>query len=104
MGMVTVYKVRLYDAVDEAPLISTRMATPKGAHMMGGEIVEGSGVDIDASLLESGAQWTPPDFVPDRGLEIKERRLPLSSGRRSRSRSGRRGVPRRLSSLAGNSA
>ena len=102
--MVTVYKVRLYDAVDEAPLISTRMATPKGAHMMGGEIVEGSGVDIDASLLESGAQWTPPDFVPDRGLEIKERRLPLSSGRRSRSRSGRRGVPRRLSSLAGDSA
>jgi hypothetical protein len=85
-------------------LISTRMATPKGAHMMGGEIVEGSGVDIDASLLEPGAQWTPLDFVPDRGMETNDRRLPLSSDRRGRRRSGRRGVPRRLRSLAGDSA
>ena len=64
MAKVTVYKVRLYDAVDEEALISTRMATAKGAHMMGGNIVEGSGVDIDASLLEPGAQWTPRGFIP----------------------------------------
>lgn len=75
MGKVTVYKVQLYDAVDEEPLISTRMATPKGAHMMGGDIVEGSGVDIDASQLEPGAQWTPRDFIPSLGLEAKKRRI-----------------------------
>ena len=65
MAKVTVYKVRLYDAVDEDAQISTRMATPKGAHMMGGDIVEGTGVVIDASQLEPGAQWTPRDFIPN---------------------------------------
>ena len=64
MAKVTVYKVQLYDAVDDAPLISTRMATPRGAHMMGGDIIEGSGVDIEASQLEPGAQWTSRDFTP----------------------------------------
>ena len=63
MAKVTVYKVKLYDAVDAKPMISTRMATPKGAHMMGGEIVAGSGVEIDASQLESGAQWTARGFI-----------------------------------------
>ena len=75
MARVTVYKVRLYDAVTDEPLISTRMATPKGAHMMGGDIVKGSGVDIDASQLEPGAQWTPRDFMPSPGLEAKKRRI-----------------------------
>ena len=65
MAKVTVYKVRLYDAVDADSLISNRMATPKGAHMMGGDIVEGSGVVIDASQLEPGAQWTPRGFIPN---------------------------------------
>ena len=69
MGKVTVYKVQLYDALDDAPLISTRMATLKGANMMGGVIVEGSGIDIDGSQLEPGAQWTPRNFSPSSRIE-----------------------------------
>ena len=73
MGKVTVYKVKLYDARDEAPLISTRMATLKGAHIMGGAIVEGSGIDIDGSQLEPGAQWTPHNFSPSSRIENQKK-------------------------------
>ena len=77
MARVTVYKVRLYDEVDEEALISTRMATPKGAHMMGGNIVEGSGVDIDASQLEPGAQWTQRGFIPNLRVGSQRKGRPL---------------------------
>jgi hypothetical protein len=71
MGKVTVYNVRLYDTLDDATVISTRMATRKGADMMGGEIVEGSGVEIEASQLVSGTQWTPMGFFPSSQAEEK---------------------------------
>ena len=69
MGMVTIYKINLCDALDDAPLISTRMATLMGAHIMGGAIVEGSGIDIEGSQLAPGAQWTPPNFSPSSRIE-----------------------------------
>ena len=39
MDKVTVYKVKLYNVVTDASLISRRMATPKGAARMGGEFL-----------------------------------------------------------------
>jgi hypothetical protein len=80
MGKVTVYKIRLYDTPDDAPVFSTRMATCKGAHMMGGVIVEGSGVEIDGSQLVSSAQWTPSDFSPNRRAVTQEERIPGGPG------------------------
>jgi hypothetical protein len=64
VAKVTVWKVRLYDAVNDAPKTSKRMATELGAKMMGGEIVTVSGVQIEASLL-NGEQWTDIGFDPD---------------------------------------
>ncbi|SDR63338.1 hypothetical protein SAMN05519103_08507 [Rhizobiales bacterium GAS113] len=64
MAKVTVYKVQLYDVMNDAPVISRRLATRKGAARMGGEIVDGSAIEIDASQLEPGEEWTPRGFDP----------------------------------------
>jgi hypothetical protein len=64
MVKVTVYKVQLYDAANDAPKTSKRMATERGAKMMGGEIVTPSGIQVEASLL-NGEQWTDIGFDPE---------------------------------------
>lgn len=55
---VRVYKVKLYNVATDEMVISRRMATVAGARMMGGDIVDGTEVEIDESKLESGMQWT----------------------------------------------
>jgi hypothetical protein len=65
MGMtVTVYKVRLYDISNDEMVVSRRMATVKGANMMGGDIIDGTEVEIDESQLEPGMEWTARGFDP----------------------------------------
>ncbi|MGB8278088.1 MAG: hypothetical protein WCF20_09210 [Methylovirgula sp.] len=66
MAKVTVYRVKLYDVANDATLISRRMATPEGAKMMGGQIIEDTAVEIDEAQLENGEQWTERDFNPHR--------------------------------------
>lgn len=61
---VTVYKVKLYDAANDEVRVSRRMATPEGAAIMRGEIIEDSGIEISSSQLEPGEQWTPRGFEP----------------------------------------
>ena len=63
MTKVTVYNVQLYDAVNDAPKTSRRMATERGAEMMCGEIVKDSAVEIEESQL-NGEQWTEIGFDP----------------------------------------
>jgi hypothetical protein len=61
---ITVYKVRLYDARNDESFTSRRMATIAGAGMMGGWIIDGTGIEIEPSQLEPGMQWTARDFNP----------------------------------------
>ena len=61
---ITVYEVRLYDARNDESFTSRRMATIAGAGMMGGWIIDGTGIEIDPSQLEPGMQWTLRDFDP----------------------------------------
>lgn len=61
---ITVYRVKLYNGMTDETILSRRMATAKGAEMMGGAIIENTAVEIDASLLEPGAEWTAPGFNP----------------------------------------
>lgn len=63
MAKVTVYKVQLYDAVNNSPKTSKRMATERGAEMMCGVIVKDSAVEIEESQL-NGEQWTDIGFDP----------------------------------------
>jgi hypothetical protein len=65
METVTVYKVGLYDALNDEPRISRRMATIKGAAQMRGWIIDGTGIEIDPALLEPSMQWTARDFNPN---------------------------------------
>ena len=65
MAKVTVFRVQLYNVATDALLISRRMATPKGAEMMGGHVLENSAIEIDESELESSEQWTPRGFRPN---------------------------------------
>lgn len=64
MQKITVYKVRMYDVATDGWTISRRYATERGAERMGGEILPGSGIEIDASQLEAGEEWTPKNFTP----------------------------------------
>lgn len=61
---VTVYRVEIYDIANDAVVRSRRMATPRGAELMRGWILENTGIDIDASRLDPGREWTPRDFNP----------------------------------------
>ncbi len=67
MAKTTVNKVRMYGAKNDEMIISRRYATPEGADMMGGEIIEDTAVVIDLTELETGFGWTPRDFVPAPG-------------------------------------
>jgi hypothetical protein len=48
MLRVIVYRVRLYDHRIGTVVVSTCMATEEGAKVMGGQIVPGSALEIDA--------------------------------------------------------
>jgi hypothetical protein len=64
MPKVKVYKVKIYNVTTDESGVSRRMATEKGAAIMGGAIIPESAVEIEADLLEPGEEWTPRDFVP----------------------------------------
>lgn len=64
MPKVIVYKVKVYDAIKDQSIVSRRMATEKGATIMGGVIIRESGIEIDTDRLERGEEWTERDFVP----------------------------------------
>jgi hypothetical protein len=61
---VTVYRVKCFDAFKGEEHILGCMATRSGARLLrdGFEIIEGTGIEIDASQLERGGPWTRPDF------------------------------------------
>jgi hypothetical protein len=61
---VAVYKVKVYDIYKDELIVSRRMATREGAAIMKGDVVENTAVEIDASQLEPGEDWTPKDFIP----------------------------------------
>ena len=64
MANVKVYRVWLYNVMTDQKIISRRMATRTGAARMGGEVIENTECEIDASQLELGEDWTPLDFRP----------------------------------------
>jgi hypothetical protein len=64
MATVKVYRVIFYDMQTDEFSFSRRMATEKGAARMHGDIVENTAVEIDASQLEPGEEWTPRGFNP----------------------------------------
>jgi hypothetical protein len=59
-----VFNVQLYDAANDKPKRSRRLATREGAKMMGGMVLEATEVLIDAADLEHGNQWTALDYQP----------------------------------------
>ena len=65
MSKVTVCKVKCFDVIRGEVRILRSMATRSGARLLGDgfEIVEGSGLEIDASQLEHGEPWTRSDFA-----------------------------------------
>ena len=64
MPIVIVCNVKRYDPFTDETVIHPRMATREGARVLGGEIIEGTAVEIDESRLEPGERVTPPDFEP----------------------------------------
>ena len=66
MQTVTVYKVKCFDAVMGEPRILMHMATRSGAKMLGHEfeIIEGSGIEIDASQLGYSGEYVYRGVVP----------------------------------------
>jgi hypothetical protein len=70
---VKVYKIRLYDALTDESFTSRRMATAKGAALMGGWIIDGTEIEIAASNLEPGMEWTARDFNPHATVGFQRR-------------------------------
>ena len=64
MPKVKVYKVKVYDINTDAYVVSRRMATREGAEIMKGVSLDNTEIEIDASQLETGENWTPRDFTP----------------------------------------
>ena len=64
MAMVKVYRVKVYDIITDEYKISQRFATRDGARRMCGVVIEATEIEIDASRLERGEQWTPKGFTP----------------------------------------
>ena len=67
MARVKVYRVRVYNVNNDEWQYSRRLMTVAGAALAGATIVEGSEIEIDASDLVPGEQWTDRNFDPHRG-------------------------------------
>lgn len=68
MPKVIVYNIKRYDPYTDETSILPRMATREGARALGGEIIEGTAIEIEEARLEHGERFTPPDFEPSRKI------------------------------------
>ena len=68
MPKVTVFKIKCFDVIKGEERILGRLATRSGARLLGDgfEIIEGTGMEVDASQLERDETWTQSDFTPCR--------------------------------------
>ena len=59
MPKVTVFKIKCFDVIKGEERILGRLATRSGARLLGDgfEIIEGTGIEVDASQLERGETW-----------------------------------------------
>ena len=64
MPKIKVYRVKVYNSLTDEFVVSRRMATREGAAIMKGVVLDSTEVEIDASQLEPGENWTPKDFTP----------------------------------------
>jgi hypothetical protein len=67
MPNVTVFKIKCFDVIKGEERILGRLATRSGARLLlgdGFDIIEGTGIEVDASQLERGETWTQSDFTP----------------------------------------
>ena len=65
MATVTVYRFRKYDIASDQKIVSRRMATRESINAIRGEVIEGTGVEIDDSRLDPMMDgMTPIDFLP----------------------------------------
>ena len=66
MPNVTVFKIKCFDVIKGEERILGRLATRSGARLLGDgfEIIEGTGMEVDASQLERDETWTQSDFTP----------------------------------------
>jgi hypothetical protein len=63
MARVMVYRFKAYSHLKGKSIKARRMGTREGIEKVGGTIIEGSGVEIDDSRLETDGM-TATDFVP----------------------------------------
>lgn len=61
---VVVYRVGTYDITTDEFRLSRRLMTAEGAELAKVTIISDTAVEIDASDLEPGEQWTARDFSP----------------------------------------
>jgi hypothetical protein len=59
---IRVYRYRVYDMSIDEYRTSTRMATREQILRIRGEVIQGSEVDVEASLVPDG--WTEKNFDP----------------------------------------
>ena len=66
MPNVTVFKIKCFDVIKGEERILGRLATRSGARLLGDgfDIIEGTGIEVDASQLERGETCTQSDFTP----------------------------------------
>ena len=59
MPNVTVFKIKCFDVIKGEERILGRLATRSGARLLGDgfDIIEGTGIEVDASQLERGETW-----------------------------------------------
>jgi hypothetical protein len=63
--MAKVYRFRMYVIKDDESLTSRRWATREAIKRIGGEVLEGTETEVDASVLDSDGM-TERDFDPHR--------------------------------------
>jgi hypothetical protein len=64
MPKVMVYLMKRYDIMTDETRVRPKMATRKRAEELKCEVIEGSGIEIDASQLDHDEEYTPRDFNP----------------------------------------
>jgi hypothetical protein len=63
MAKIKVHRFRKYDIVSDEMISSTRMATVEKVASLGAELIPGSEIEIDESLIKDG--WTKRHFYPN---------------------------------------
>lgn len=77
MSKITIYRFRMYDIIHDEQHVSSRWGTREAIEQLGGEILEDTAMEVEASRVKSEIDGlTERDFNPRPRVQLQQQVMP----------------------------